>query len=193
MWPRTSELEKIAKDNGRTWTGPNSQNLMKHEIIPFISRLPDRYRPFLEKYPSLALIGGTPLLRVRVPELPENGAEIFAKAEWTNPGGSVKDRPVLRMLLEAVLSGELTRERTILDSSIGNAGIAYAMIGSMMGYQVELVVPGNATEERKKRIRAHGATLVETDPLEGCSPAGGASSGRSPAGPLLHAGPIRQR
>jgi len=101
MWPRTSELEKIAKDNGRTWTGPNSQNLMKHEIIPFISRLPDRYRPFLEKYPSLALIGGTPLLRVRVPELPENGAEIFAKAEWTNPGGSVKDRPVLRMLLEA--------------------------------------------------------------------------------------------
>lgn len=70
MWPRTSELEKIAKDNGRTWTGPNSQNLMKHEIIPFISRLPDRYRPFLEKYPSLALIGGTPLLRVRVPELP---------------------------------------------------------------------------------------------------------------------------
>jgi hypothetical protein len=58
MWPRTSELEKIAKDNGRTWTGPNSQNLMKHEIIPFISRLPDRYRPFLEKYPSLALIGG---------------------------------------------------------------------------------------------------------------------------------------
>jgi cysteine synthase B len=136
---------------------------MKHEI----SRLPDRYRPFLEKYPSLALIGGTPLLRVRVPELPENGAEIFAKAEWTNLGGSVKDRPVLRMLLEAVLSGELTRERTILDSSSGNAGIAYAMIGSMMGYQVELVVPGNASEERKKRIRAHGATLVETDPLEG--------------------------
>ena len=100
MWPRTSELEKIAKDNGRTWTGPNSQNLMKHEIIPFISRLPDRYRPFLEKYPSLALIGGT---------------QIFAKAEWTNPGGSVKDRPVLRMIPEAVLSGELTRERTILD------------------------------------------------------------------------------
>jgi S-sulfo-L-cysteine synthase (O-acetyl-L-serine-dependent) len=68
------------------------------------------------------LIGGTPLLRVRVPELPENGAEIFAKAEWTNPGGSVKDRPVLRMLLEAVLSGELTRERTILDSSVGTPG-----------------------------------------------------------------------
>src|SRR6266850_3485369 len=93
--------------------------------------LPDRYRPFLEKYPSLALIGGTRLFRVRVPELPENGAEIFAKAEWTNPGGPVKDRPVLRMLLEAVLSGEFTRERTILDSSSGNAGIAYAMIGSI--------------------------------------------------------------
>src|SRR3989338_4229060 len=167
MWPSTSELEKIAKDNGRIWTGSNARNLMKHEIIPSISRLPDRYRPFLEKYPSLALIGGTPLFRVRIPELPEDGAEIFAKAEWTNPGGSIKDRPVLRMILEAVLSGELTPERTILASSSGNAGIAYAMIGSMIGYRVELVVPGNASEKRKKRIRAHGATQVETDPLEG--------------------------
>jgi cysteine synthase B len=167
MWPSTSKLEKIAKDNNRVWTGSSARNLTKPEIIPSTSRLPDRYRPFLEKYPSLALIGVTPLFRVRVPELPENGAEIFAKAEWTNPGGSIKDRPVLRMLLEAVLSGELTPDRTILDSSSGNAGIAYAMIGSTMGYRVELVVPGNASEERKKRMRAHGATVVETDPLEG--------------------------
>lgn len=126
-----------------------------------------RYRPFLEKYPSLALIGDTRLFRVQVPEIPDNGSEILAKAEWTNPGGSLKDRPVLRMLLEAVLSGELTPERAILDSSSGNAGIAYAMIGSMMGYQVTLVVPGNASEERKKRILAHGADLIQTDPLEG--------------------------
>ena len=127
----------------------------------------DRYRPFLEKHPALALIGGTRLFRVVVPEIPDNGSSLLAKAEWTNPGGSIKDRPVARMLLEALLSGELTRGRCILDSSSGNAGIAYAMIGAMLGYSVKLVVPGNASAERKKRIRAHGAELVETDPLEG--------------------------
>jgi S-sulfo-L-cysteine synthase (O-acetyl-L-serine-dependent) len=183
MWPSTSKLEKVAKDNGRIWTGSNSRNLTEHEMISSISMLPDRYRLFLEKYPSLALIGGTPLFRVRVPEIPENGAKIFAKAEWTNPGGSIKDRPVLRMILEAVLCGELTPDRTILDSSSGNAGIAYAMIGSMMGYRVELVVPGNASEERKKRIRAHGATLVETDPLEGYDAALRAAHRRAQAQP----------
>ncbi len=128
---------------------------------------PDRYRPFFEKYPALALIGDTPLVRVQVPELPDNGAEVFAKAEWTNPGGSVKDRPVLSMILEAVLAEALTPDRTILDSSSGNAGIAYAMIGAILGHRVELVVPGNASAERKKRILAHGATIIETDPLEG--------------------------
>jgi len=129
--------------------------------------LPERFRPFLEKYPSLALIGGTRLFRVQVPELPGNGAEILAKAEWTNPGGSIKDRPVLFMLLQAALAGELGSGRTLIDSSSGNAGIAYAMIGSMMGLGVKLVVPGNASVERKKRILAHGAQLVETDPIEG--------------------------
>jgi S-sulfo-L-cysteine synthase (O-acetyl-L-serine-dependent) len=127
----------------------------------------ERYRPFLEKYPSLDLIGETRLFRVRLPEDSGLQAEILAKAEWTNPGGSIKDRPVRRMLLEAVLSGSLTPGKAILDSSSGNAGIAYAMIGSMMGYPVTLVVPGNASAERKKRIRAHGAELRETDPLEG--------------------------
>jgi cysteine synthase B len=128
---------------------------------------PDRYRPFLEKHPALGLIGNTRLFRVMLPGLPDNGAEIHAKAEWTNPGGSIKDRPVLRMLLEAALAGELAAGRTILDSSSGNAGIAYAMIGSILGCPVTLVVPGNASAERKKRIRAHGARLVETDPVEG--------------------------
>jgi cysteine synthase B len=135
------------------------------------STVPARYRPFLERCPALALIGGTRL--VRVPddaafageELP--GCEVWAKAEWTNPGGSIKDRPVLRMLLEAELSGALGPGKTILDSSSGNAGIAYAMIGAMLGRPVELVVPGNASLERKRRILAHGATLVQTDPLEG--------------------------
>jgi len=126
-----------------------------------------RYRPFLEKFPALALIGGTRLFRVALPEAPDGRSEILAKSEWTNPGGSIKDRPVARMLMEAVLSGELSPGRTILDSSSGNAGIAYAMIGAMMGYPVTLVVPGNASAERKKRIRAHGAELMETDPQEG--------------------------
>lgn len=129
--------------------------------------VPGRYRPFFEKHPPLSLIGGTPLFGVKIPQLPQNGAAIFAKAEWMNPGGSVKDRPIMRMLLEAILSGELTPDQTIIDSSSGNAGVAYAMIGTMLGFNVELVVPGNCSEERKKRILAHGARLIETDPVEG--------------------------
>jgi S-sulfo-L-cysteine synthase (O-acetyl-L-serine-dependent) len=127
----------------------------------------DRYRPFLEKCPALSLIGGTRLFRVDLPGIADTGSEILAKAEWTNPGGSIKDRPVVRMLMEAILSGKLIPGRTILDSSSGNAGIAYAMMGAMLGYPVKLVVPGNASAERKKRILAHGAQLVQTDPLEG--------------------------
>jgi cysteine synthase B len=84
-----------------------------------------------------------------------------------NPGASIKDRPVLRMLTEAIQSGELTRDKIILDSTSGNAGIAYAMIGAVLGYRVELVIPGNASEERKKRIKAHGANIIYTDPLQG--------------------------
>ncbi|MCW8140712.1 MAG: cysteine synthase family protein [Planctomycetota bacterium] len=119
----------------------------------------------------MALVGGTRLVRVpdEVTFAPDDlpGCEVWAKAEWMNPGGSIKDRPVLRMLLEAELAGELRPGRAILDSSSGNAGIAYAMIGAMLGREVQLVVPGNASLERKRRILAHGARLLETDPLEG--------------------------
>ena len=128
---------------------------------------PDRYRPLIERCPILGLIGNTRLFRVLVPELPANGAEVHAKAEWTNPGGSLKDRPVLHMLAEGLLSGRITPDRTVIDSSSGNAGIAYALIGSALGLKVEIVIPGNASRERKLRIRAHGATLTETDPLLG--------------------------
>jgi len=127
----------------------------------------DAVRRLVERHPALRLIGNTALFPVRLRQMPANGAEIWAKAEWTNPGGSLKDRPVLRMLAEAAASGALTPERTIIDSSSGNAGIAYAMVGAMMGQPVELVLPGNASAERKQRIRAHGATVIETDPLEG--------------------------
>lgn len=125
------------------------------------------YRSFFDKYPLLSLIGNTPLLRLDLfpDDTPE--FEVFAKQEWLNPGGSIKDRPVLRMLLEAILSGELTKEKIILDSSSGNAGIAYAMLGNVLEYKVELVIPGNASLERKKRILAHGAKITFTDAVEG--------------------------
>ncbi len=117
----------------------------------------------LDRCPALALIGGTPLVRVDAfrDELPD--LEILAKCEWMNPGGSVKDRPVLRMLVDAIESGALSPGMTILDSSSGNAGIAYAMIGGALGFPVELVVPANASAERRQRIRAHGARLTLTD------------------------------
>ena len=76
------------------------------------------------------------------------------------PGGSIKDRPVLRMLTQAILDGDLTKDKVILDSSSGNAGIAYAMIGAVLGYEVELVIPENASQERKKRMQAHNANMV---------------------------------
>ena len=94
-------------------------------------------------------------------------AEILVKFENLNPGGSIKDRPVLRMLLEAIISGELTKDKVILDSTSGNAGIAYAMIGAILGCRVELVMPANASVERKKRIESHGAEIVYTDPMLG--------------------------
>ena len=94
-------------------------------------------------------------------------AEVHAKYEQLNPGGSIKDRPVLKMLVEATLSGELTKDKVVLDATSGNAGIAYAMIGAVLGYSVELVMPSNASEERKKRLVAHGANIVFTDPMLG--------------------------
>ena len=127
----------------------------------------DRYAEFHERYPALNLVGNTRMVEIRCFQEEFPGVRILAKAEFTNPGGSLKDRPVRRMLLEAMLAGELEGGRAILDSSSGNAGIAYAMIGAMMGIPVHIVVPGNASRERKLRIRAHGGVLVETDPIEG--------------------------
>jgi cysteine synthase B len=121
----------------------------------------------LSTYPILQQIGNTPLVKIDVfsDELPD--VKIYAKAETYNPGGSIKDRSVLRMLTEAIRSGELNLDKIILDSSSGNAGIAYAMIGAVLGHRVELVIPDNASEERKKRITAHGAEIVYTDAILG--------------------------
>ncbi len=115
----------------------------------------------------LERIGNTPLLRLaRLAGVPR-GVEILAKAEWFNPGGSVKDRPILRMILDAEREGLLGPEKALLDSSSGNAGIAYAMIGAARGFCVELVIPENVSAERKRMIRALGALIVHSDPLEG--------------------------
>jgi len=112
-------------------------------------------------------IGDTPLLRLRLFEHETPGVAVYAKAEFMNPGGSVKDRPALRMIEEGEAAGRLTRSRTILDSTSGNTGIAYAMIGAARGYPVRLVMPTNVSDERKQLVTAFGAEIVYSDPLEG--------------------------
>ncbi len=114
------------------------------------------------------LIGNTPLLRLRRFERDvPSGVELYAKAEWLNPGGSVKDRAAARMLADGERAGLLTKDKIILDATSGNTGIAYAMIAAARGYQVRLCIPENVTPERKRILRAYGADLVFTDPLEG--------------------------
>ena len=115
----------------------------------------------------LAYIGNTPLIKIRQATRHLKRVQIFAKAEWLNPGGSIKDRAGLRIIEDGEQSGQLTYEKIILDSTSGNTGIAYAMIGAIKGYRVELVVPANVSEERKKALEAYGVKLVFTDPLMG--------------------------
>lgn len=115
----------------------------------------------------LAAVGRTPLVEIHLGAEGARGVRLFAKLESVNPGGSIKDRPVARMLTEAIAAGHLSGGRRLLDSSSGNAGISYAMLGAALGVAVTIVVPGNASRERLDRIRAHGAELVITDPLEG--------------------------
>lgn len=113
-------------------------------------------------------VGNTPLLSFKrvTAHLPAD-VQVFAKAEWTNPGGSVKDRAALQIIREAERDGRLTPGKIIMDSTSGNTGIAYAMIGAAKGYRVKLFLPANASPERIAILRAYGAELVLTDPLEG--------------------------
>ena len=115
----------------------------------------------------LELIGRTPLIRLSQFEHETPGVELYAKAEWHNPGGSVKDRAAARMILEGQKSGRLRAGLTIVDATSGNTGIAYSMIGAATGYKVKLFLPENASPERKLILRAFGAELVLTSPLEG--------------------------
>jgi cysteine synthase B len=116
----------------------------------------------------LSSIGGTPLLRLEriARDLPA-GVEVYAKAEHLNPGGSVKDRAALSMILDGERRGQLGAGKTIIDATSGNTGIAYAMIGAQRGYAVTICLPRNASTERKRILRAYGAELIETAPVEG--------------------------
>jgi len=115
----------------------------------------------------LGAVGNTPLVEIEIAREIAAQTRLFAKLESLNPGGSVKDRPVARMLTEAIAAGRFTGGRRLLDSSSGNAGISYAMLGAALGIPVTIVVPGNASRERLDRIVTHGAELIITDPLQG--------------------------
>lgn len=112
-------------------------------------------------------IGHTPLVRIEKLGRGLHNVEIWAKIESRNPGGSVKDRPALRMIEDGERSGALTRGKIILDSTSGNTGVAYAMIGAAKGYPVELVMPANASLEKRQAIAAYGAKIIFTDPMKG--------------------------
>ena len=116
---------------------------------------------------ALDQIGRTPLLRLPRISAAYKGVDLFAKAEFLNPGGSVKDRPALNMILEGERSGALTPGRTILDATSGNTGIAYAMIAAAKGYRARICIPQNASPERMRTLRAYGAELEVTDPGAG--------------------------
>src|SRR6185503_3844406 len=117
---------------------------------------------------AVDMVGNTPLLRLTriAPDLPP-GVEVYAKAEWYNPGGSVKDRPALFMIRDGERSGRLRPGVRIADATSGNTGIAYATLAAALGYGVTLALPGNASPERKRILRTLGAEIILTDPLEG--------------------------
>jgi S-sulfo-L-cysteine synthase (O-acetyl-L-serine-dependent) len=123
-------------------------------------------RPVIGEGSIEAAIGRTPLLRLRgmTRELPDD-VEVAAKAEHLNPGGSVKDRAALAMILQGEESGELRPGMTIIDATSGNTGIAYAMIGAARGYPVTICLPKNASRHRKEILRSFGVSIIETDPL----------------------------
>lgn len=136
------------------------------KVAKGLKKIPGQKAPVF-KDSILQSIGNTPLIRLsKVISVPK-GVKVYAKAEWCNPGGSVKDRPALRIIEDAENSGRLTKDKIIIDSTSGNTGIAYAMIGCVKGYKVTLVMPSNVSEERKAIVKSFGAEIIYTDPLKG--------------------------
>lgn len=113
------------------------------------------------------LVGNTPIVRLRSFDRDFPGVEIWAKCEFMNPGGSVKDRAAFQMITDAIASGALTKDKTLIDSSSGNTGIAYSLIGGALGYKIQLVLPGNVSWARRKISEAFGTTLTFSSNLEG--------------------------
>jgi cysteine synthase B len=115
----------------------------------------------------IQFIGNTPLIELKNISRQVAPVKIYAKAEWFNPGGSIKDRAALSIILNAIRRGDLTPDKTVLDATSGNTGIAYAMIGAALGYKVKLCTPANAGVMHKQMMLAYGAELVFTDPMSG--------------------------
>jgi cysteine synthase B len=114
----------------------------------------------------LDLVGGTPLVRLANLE-PRPGIEIWAKAEFMNPGGSVKDRAALQMIRDGIADGRLTRDKILIDSTSGNTGVAYSMVGAALGYRITLVMPENVSAARKQIAQAYGTEIIYSSPMEG--------------------------
>ena len=124
--------------------------------------------PVIADTSVLKTIGNTPLIRIKNIGNEFKDVTIFAKAEWKNAGGSVKSRPALRMIEDGEKSGKLTKNKIILDSTSGNTGISYALIGKIKGYKVKLVMPANVCKERKGLMADfYGAEIVTSSPFEG--------------------------
>ncbi|HLA51254.1 MAG TPA: pyridoxal-phosphate dependent enzyme, partial [Thermodesulfobacteriota bacterium] len=139
---------------------------MSRHIVQDLPQI--RWDLSLAKQSIVDMVGNTPLIKInRITKQLPMSVEVYAKLENYNPGGSVKDRAAKRMIEDAEKSGRLTKDKIILDSTSGNTGIAYAWIGAVKGYAVELVVPRNVSEERKKILKAFGAKVVFSNPLEG--------------------------
>jgi cysteine synthase B len=111
-------------------------------------------------------VGNTPLVRLRKVTADVPDVEVWAKLEFANPGGSVKDRPALRMMLDALADGRLTREKILIDSTSGNTGVAYSIFGAALGIRVRLVMPSNVTKARKDIARSFGTEIIFSDPME---------------------------
>src|SRR5215212_5740721 len=150
-WQVSSSLSSSGRQRPALYNNPD-----------MITRIKDRLgsRP-------VDLVGNTPLLELARVSREVPGVTIFGKAEWYNPGGSVKDRPALWMIRDGEKSDALAPGKVILDATSGNTGIAYGWIGAALGYKVKLCMPKNASEERKKVLRAYGVEIVLTDPGDG--------------------------
>jgi cysteine synthase B len=112
-------------------------------------------------------VGNTPLVRLRSLEQDTPGVKLYLKLEYANPGGSVKDRPALQMMLDAIEDGRLTHDKILIDATSGNTGVAYSLFGAAMGYRIQLVMPSNVSKARKDITQAFGTEIIYSDPMEG--------------------------